>query len=241
MGAGYYVDGTHPAYLAELAEPEITRRLVCECITGVGTTGIRAGALGEIGGSWPLTPGEAAVLRAAGAAQRQVGCALFVHPGRNRGAPRELLDLLDGGGVDLNRVVTCHVERNGLRARPARRAGIVGLLSRVRPLRDADDAFFARIGIQLPHDGGRLDQVAELAAGGWGSQVLISHDICSKHRLHRFGGHGYDHISSVVVPMMLERGFTGEDVRGQSAARFADGVRVHLRRSASTPARQASR
>ena len=54
--------------------------------------------------------------------------------------------------------------------------------------------------------------MSRLAAGGWTSQILISHDICSKHRLRHFGGHGYDHIPATVVPAMLERGFTEDDV-----------------------------
>ena len=43
-------------------------------------------------------------------------------------------------------------------------------------------------------------------------QVLISHDICTRTRLGRYGGHGYQHIFANIAPRMLRRGFTQEDV-----------------------------
>ena len=37
---------------------------------------------------------------------------------------------------------------------------------------------------------------------GWGDRILIAHDVCTKHRLREFGGHGMDHILRRVVPSM---------------------------------------
>jgi phosphotriesterase-related protein len=218
MGAGYYTDTTHPAYLAGLSEADIARRLVRECTTGVGGTGIRAGVIGEIGCSWPLAPREASVLRAAGAAQREVGCALFVHPGKNEAAPQELLDILDSGDVALNRVIICHIVRTVFDFDRLTEIASSGCFLEFDLFGMQMNAYFARRQIQLPDDSGRLDLIARLADGGWGSQVLISHDICSKHRLHFCGGHGYDHIPEVVVPSMLERGFTHDDVNRLTVA-----------------------
>jgi len=44
--------------------------------------------------------------------------------------------------------------------------------------------------------------------------VVISHDICYRTRLVRWGGHGYGHIFENVVPMMRRRGFTDAEVQG---------------------------
>ncbi len=36
----------------------------------------------------------------------------------------------------------------------------------------------------------------------------MSMDICTKDRLHHYGGHGYDHILENIVPWMRRRGTT---------------------------------
>ena len=41
---------------------------------------------------------------------------------------------------------------------------------------------------------------------------MVSHDICYRTRLARFGGHGYAHIFANVVPLMLARGFSRAEV-----------------------------
>ncbi len=38
---------------------------------------------------------------------------------------------------------------------------------------------------------------------GMGDRVLIAQDICQKHRLTAYGGHGYDHLLR-DIPIMLE-------------------------------------
>ena len=61
-----------------------------EVTEGIDGTDIKAGLIGEIGCSWPLTQNERKVLRAAARAQTRCGCALMVHPGRNVRAPMEV-------------------------------------------------------------------------------------------------------------------------------------------------------
>jgi len=40
----------------------------------------------------------------------------------------------------------------------------------------------------------------------------LSHDIATKHRLHQYGGLGYDHLITNVVPRLRQRGLRAEDV-----------------------------
>ena len=56
-------------------------------------------------------------------------------------------------------------------------------------------------------DAQRLDQVRTLVDAGYGERILLSQDICTKHRLARYGGHGYGHLLGEVVPWMWQRGF----------------------------------
>ncbi len=37
-------------------------------------------------------------------------------------------------------------------------------------------------------------------------QVLLAQDICLKHELAAYGGHGYDHVLQTIVPGLLDRG-----------------------------------
>lgn len=83
----------------------------------------------------------------------------------------------------------------------------------------------------MPSDAQRLKLLKYLVDQGYEDQIVVSHDIHTKHRLVRFcvflvafkfafmsvaflfarqmkfGGHGYSHILLNIVPKMLERGF----------------------------------
>ena len=59
-----------------------------------------------------------------------------------------------------------------------------------------------------------LNEILALIADGFLDQVLISHDLCMKHRLWKWGGPGYSHILDNVVPLMREKGFTEEQIQG---------------------------
>ena len=50
------------------------------------------------------------------------------------------------------------------------------------------------------------------ASEGYGRKVVVAHDICAKHRLEKFGGHGYSYMLDHIAPRILYRGFTPEGV-----------------------------
>jgi phosphotriesterase-related protein len=215
MGTGYYVAATHPPRVAEMSEDELCRHMLREVRQGDMDSGVRAGIIGEIGCSWPLDPEEVRVLRAAGVAQRELGCGLSIHPGRHSDAPRQIVEVLRPSGVDLTRVVIGHIERT------------VRNLDGLKELLDAGcfveyDLFgtestanfpYRSNHIDIPSDAQRIDQIATLVTAGYQTQILISHDVCTKHRTRHFGGVGYDHILRDVVPWMRERGFEEATVR----------------------------
>ena len=41
----------------------------------------------------------------------------------------------------------------------------------------------------------------------------MSHDIYTKHRLREFGGHGYAHIHSNILPRMRHLGVTEQQIQ----------------------------
>ncbi|XP_049272642.1 phosphotriesterase-related protein isoform X2 [Rhipicephalus sanguineus] len=65
----------------------------------------------------------------------------------------------------------------------------------------------------MPSDAQRLDQLKHLVDEGFSDRIVISHDIHTRHRLMKYGGHGYSHILLNVVPAMLRRGFSPDAVR----------------------------
>ena len=73
MGAGYYVDMVHPSDMDDRSEEQLASQIVEELTVGVGATGVRAGIIGELGCSWPLTRNERKVLRAGAWAQKETG------------------------------------------------------------------------------------------------------------------------------------------------------------------------
>ena len=212
MGAGYYVDGSHPAWIEDADEHVLTEAIVGDLVTGVGPGRIRAGFIGEIGCSWPLTPRERRVLRAAGRAQRQTGAPLMVHPGRDPRAVDEIVSELESTGADLEHTTIAHLERTV--AGPAELVALArrglwvsldtfGLETAFYPLNPAT---------VMPNDGGRIALAEAVIAAGLGGRLLLAQDVCQKHRLAAFGGHGYDHLLRDVVPMLVARGHTPADV-----------------------------
>ena len=213
MGSGYYVPAAHPAGLDERSEEEIAEQIVRDVTEGVGETGVRSGIIGEIGCVHPLPPTVRKVLRAAGRAQTQTGAPILIHPGHSPTAPAEILDVLVEAGATPANVVLGH-----LGARIADNAVLRDLAGAGTFLEF--DTFGLEEGlyggdptaISMPNDVQRLDRLEFLIEQGHRDQILIAHDVCQRWRFARFGGKGYGHILTGMVPRMRDRGFSEEDI-----------------------------
>ena len=175
---------------------------------------VAAGVLQAALGDAAVVPARK-ILRAAARAQQHTGACLSIHPGRNRAAPFEIVDIITAAGADLSRVIMCHID--------------------VR-LRDADDRLkLAQTGcyleydvfgweghfpsywtaddfMDMPNDTQRSYEILALMEAGHLDQILVSQDICRKSTRVRYGGWGYPHILNYVVPMMRQRGLTQEQI-----------------------------
>jgi phosphotriesterase-related protein len=67
--------------------------------------------------------------------------------------------------------------------------------------------------IRLPNDGMKIDIIKKLINKGYLDQILISHDICRKANLVKYGGDGWAHIPKNVVPLMRYRGLTEDQIQ----------------------------
>ena len=77
MGAGYYVDAVHPDDMGDRTDQDLSDEMVADLTEGVGDSAVKAGIIGELGCSWPLTENERKVLIAGARAQQATGAAIL--------------------------------------------------------------------------------------------------------------------------------------------------------------------
>ena len=201
-GTGYYLDAAQPAEVKGLSAARIAELILADLDDG--EDGIRPGFIGEIGVSSSFTPAERASLDGACLAQRESGLALQIHlPGWFR-LGEEVMDIVEGFGLDPDRVVLCHMGPSGadldyqerLLRRGARlQYDMVGM-----------EVFYADQGVQCPSDEQNAAWLNRLAERGHLHQLLVSQDIFLKSLLRRHGGPGYGHILQYFVPRLLDAG-----------------------------------
>ena len=211
MGAGYYVDAVHPNDMDDKSDSEIADEIVAQLTIGVDDTGVRAGIIGELGCTWPLTDNERKVLRGGARAQRETGAAILIHPGRDPAAPFEVLDVLAEAGADTRRVIIGHLDRT------IADVDILLELARRGPYLEYDlfgweVSNYSPSDMDMPNDAQRIAFIERLVQEGHADQVVIAHDMCFKSRLASYGGHGYSHILENIVPRMRARGIPEGDI-----------------------------
>ena len=64
----------------------------------------------------------------------------------------------------------------------------------------------------MPSDGQRIDYLKYLISKGYEKRIVIAQDICTKHRLQKYGGHGFSHIIENVIPHMQEKGMSKDQI-----------------------------
>ena len=211
MGSGYYIGLLHPDGMDDKTEEEITEEIVRDFTEGVGDTGIRSGIIGELGCSWPLTPNERKVLRAGAKAQLQLGATITIHPGRDKTAPSEILDILEDAGADPSRVIMDHMDRT--------LHGIDDLLALAKrgcylewDFFGWENSEFSMSDMDMLNDAQRLSYVRRMVDEGYGERVLMAQDMFGKHRQVRFGGQGFKHLPENIVLRMPDYGFSADEV-----------------------------
>jgi phosphotriesterase-related protein len=211
MGCGHYVDEYQPASNRMRSAEDFAAEMMDQIQVGAWNTDVRAGIIGEIGCQSPWTELERRVMTGALLAMGQTGAALNVHPGRDPDQPQQVADFVKAFGADPNRVIISHIDRTIFDETRLLRLADSGVVIEF-DLFGQEGSFYSMSDIDMPNDAVRLRMIRSLIARGHLDRVVISHDICYRTRLTRWGGHGYAHIFENVVPMMLRRGFTQAEV-----------------------------
>ena len=212
MGAGLYVAAVHPADMDERTEEDLAREIIGDIVDGVGGSGVRAGIVGEVGCTWPLAPNERKSLAAAAITQGETGAAISVHPGRHPDAPLEILELLANAGADISRVIMGHLDRTVFDFDAVLSIAASGCYLEW-DLFGNEGSYYPLAEIDMPSDAQRLDFMKRAVDAGYSDRVVIGQDIATRHRLVKYGGHGYGHILENIVPKMRRKGFSQDAIR----------------------------
>ena len=136
MGAGFYLEPSHPPYVRDMSVETIAEAIARDCGLSEDEPEVCAGIIGEIGISKDFTPAEEKVLRGAARASKLSGAPLSVHlPGWERHAHR-VLDVVESEGADLRPRRALPYEPELARRRVPEKRGRQRRLHRIRYDRD---------------------------------------------------------------------------------------------------------
>ncbi|XP_041848215.1 phosphotriesterase-related protein-like [Melanotaenia boesemani] len=211
-GAGYYVDSTHTEATKKMSVEKLTDIIVSEVLHGADGTDIRCGVIGEIGTGWPITERETKVLRATAHAQAQLGCPVIIHPGRNPAAPAEVIRILQEAGGDISKTVMSHLDRTIFDYDELLEFAKLGSYLEYDLFGTEMINYPFDLDVDMPSDNQRVKGLSFLVKEGYEDKLVVGHDIHTKNRLTKFGGHGYSHILKNIVPKMLSRGISQHQV-----------------------------
>ena len=133
----------------------------------------------------------------------------MIHPGRHPDAPAEILEVLAKGGADLSRVIMGHLDRTVFEFDTLLSIAESGCYLEW-DLFGNEGSYYPLAEIDMPSDAQRMGFIKRIADAGYSGKIVIGQDICTKHRLTKYGGHGYGHILENIVPKMRRKGFSEE-------------------------------
>ena len=210
MGAGYYLESSHPPELKGMSATDVADAIVREAHEGVDGSGIRIGLIGEIGVSGDFTAQEEKSLRGAARAQWRTGLPLMVHlPGWYRHGHR-VLDVVEEEGGDVRHTVLCHMNPSGedvaYQTTLAERGAflefdMIGM-----------DYWYADQQVQCPSDEDNARAITRLIDAGFLPNLLLSQDVFLKMMLTHYGGFGYAYVQRHFLPRLRRHGVTEEQI-----------------------------
>ncbi|MFK8084181.1 MAG: phosphotriesterase [Granulosicoccus sp.] len=210
MGAGYYLQSSHPPELHSMSASEIAAQIIAEASDGLqirsteNISNVKIGLIGEIGVSSDFTTDERKSLRGAAMAQVQTNLPLMVHLPAWFRLGHEVLDIVEKEGVDPHRVVLCHMNpshddvdyQQSLAHRGAFiEYDMIGM-----------DYFYADQQVQCPSDDEAARGIVKLIEGGYLQQILLSQDVFLKMMLTHYGGNGYAYVQRHFLPRLRRHG-----------------------------------
>lgn len=192
MGAGYYTECALDTNFLDRSIEAIAEEIARDIVDEVGQTGVKAGIIGEVGTSSPVTAREEASLRGAARAQARTGAPLMIHVDGWAREGHHVLDICADEGADLGRVILCHMNPSWDDSEYQ-----LSLASRGAYLEydmfGNNHVYPAPMG-PSPDELVCLRAIRSLIDQGVGRLILLSQDVYLKMMFVRFGGYGYAHL-----------------------------------------------
>lgn len=210
---GIYLDRPHPPWVARSTDDELAQRFRNALDDHLPGVTFRAGILGIIGTSAPVTAGEARVVKIAGqvAAERRVSVVVRLDPNALEG--EAMLGRLSAAGCPAHRVIFPNCDEligDGDRAHLDRLAWLAEQGATLEFC--FGNVFRLRDGFPRHLDEARLDAVTRLLDRGLARQLVLGQSVFMKIQLRRHGGEGYGHLMRTIVPVLRARGVADEEI-----------------------------
>lgn len=163
---------------------------------GDDLTGIKCGFIGEVGSGWPISEFETRALRAAAEVSAELGCGVSIHPGRDAKAPFELVRLFLEAGGRREKLVMSHVDRTIFEIEEILEFANLGTYVQMDLFGTECSYYQLNETTDMISDAERINKIRQLVDEGKAGQVLMSHDIHTKHRL--VGGY-YNRVFNSLI------------------------------------------
>ncbi|OWF40208.1 phosphotriesterase-related protein-like [Mizuhopecten yessoensis] len=206
-GSGFYVESTRPETVGMTVE-EMANVMTADISSGCDSTSIKCGCIGEIGCSWPLGASEKRAVQASGVVQQDLGCPVIFHPGRHQDAPFELVRIYQEAGGRVDKLIMSHLDRTISDVDLLIEFARLGCYCEFDLFGIENSHYQFAEDLDMPNDAERIRRIKSLVYAGFEDRVTIAHDIHTKIRLMKYGGHGFSHILLNILPKMQQRGIS---------------------------------
>jgi phosphotriesterase-related protein len=196
MGCGWYRGAYYPveAQIDRRSVDDLAGELIDEFNHGVGSTGVRPGIIGEVGTDKPWVSAlEERVHRAVARASKATGMAISTHAVMSPVGLAQLR-IFEEEGVDPARVVIGHADSYPVLDH------YLAILDRGANLEF--DFIGQRFLVEEAQEPRLVEMIVELLERGYGSQLLLSQDVCHNSQLKANGGFGYTYLQQHFLPTM---------------------------------------
>ncbi|XP_021919754.1 phosphotriesterase-related protein isoform X1 [Zootermopsis nevadensis] len=210
-GTGHYISYVQPPSVLKLSQENMYNLMLKELTDGCeDQPDVKCGFIGEVGSGWPLHDFERRAIIATGEVQAHLGCPVSFHPGRHPEAPFEIIRLFQEAGGNVKKTVMSHLDRTIIKSEDLLEFSNLGTYCQFDLFGIECSLYQMSPTVDMPSDAQRMDKVVSLIEAGKEDRILLAHDIHTKHRLIKFGGHGYSHILNNVLPKMQTKGISQE-------------------------------
>lgn len=196
MGTGWYRQSYYPAeaLVDRRSVDDLAAEMIAEFTDGVAGTGVHPGIIGEIGTDKPwMTAQEERVHRAAARASKATGMAITTHAVMSP-VGLDQLRVFEEEGVDPARVVIGHADSYPVLDH------YLAILDRGANLEF--DFLGHRFGTEEAAEPRLVQLMVELLERGYGSQLLLSQDVCHNSQLKANEGFGYTYLQQHFLPTL---------------------------------------